>query len=519
MEYMIRQVIELIRVSTEGQAAPDRASIPAQRTENRRTAARHGLTIVQTIEIADVCGAAVLHAPEMKQLLELMKSPDIHGVVAKEFSRLMRPENFDDFSLLQHFANTKTLLYLPDGPIDLGSKMGRVMGGLRALFSGLEREEIRERSWSAKEEKRRRGENPQGAITLPFGVSWSPKEGWTYTPEAELVREAFRLFLSGQTSYSEIAKRTGLNRFNVPVILRNPIYTGWRVIDERRDSSAAALRVKPDGRQADRPKIARAPEEVIRVRVLDEPLVNEADFAMAQEIMARKRVRHWRAKPEYKSPYTYHGHLLCDECGELVYSYSNARGGHYYVCKAKQYPKLVGRKCLTPYMRREELESNIDKALGTRLTDRAFLERLVADYERRRQNPDAKANVERLQQRFNELADKRQRTLSTFFDGKISVLERDSYLETIESETAICKELLGRVAIQPPVSVDALADACSVFVDWEFLNPAAKRRILAITLPEISVVSSEVKELTVNLHDSRHDEINHRGRDSWRRRA
>jgi hypothetical protein len=70
-------------------------------------------------------------------MIELMRSPEIHGVVAKEFSRLMRPENFDDYALLQHFADTKTILYLPEGPIDLGSKMGRLMGGVLALLPAL----------------------------------------------------------------------------------------------------------------------------------------------------------------------------------------------------------------------------------------------------------------------------------------------------------------------------------------------------------------------------------------------
>jgi hypothetical protein len=37
------KVIELIRVSTESQAADDRASIPSQRVINRQTCARYGL--------------------------------------------------------------------------------------------------------------------------------------------------------------------------------------------------------------------------------------------------------------------------------------------------------------------------------------------------------------------------------------------------------------------------------------------------------------------------------------------
>ena len=48
--------------------------------------------------------------------------------MAREFSRLMRPENFADYALLQAIADFRTVLYLPEGPIDLNSKTGRLMG-------------------------------------------------------------------------------------------------------------------------------------------------------------------------------------------------------------------------------------------------------------------------------------------------------------------------------------------------------------------------------------------------------
>ena len=67
-------------------------------------------------------------------------------MVAREFSRVIRPENFEDYGLLQAFVDSRTLLYLPDGPIDF--------------------------SRSAKEEKRRRGELAQSKIVLPFGVGY-----------------------------------------------------------------------------------------------------------------------------------------------------------------------------------------------------------------------------------------------------------------------------------------------------------------------------------------------------------
>jgi len=124
----MKRVIQLIRVSTERQAAQDRASIPAQRAVNRRTCAQYGLEIVRSIEYANVSGACVLLSPEMQQLVQAMKAPEIHGVVAREFSRLMRPENFEDFALLQAFVDSGTMLYLPEGPLDLSSKTGRLMG-------------------------------------------------------------------------------------------------------------------------------------------------------------------------------------------------------------------------------------------------------------------------------------------------------------------------------------------------------------------------------------------------------
>src|SRR5579859_2416367 len=190
---MSKKVIELIRVSTEGQAHDDRAGIPAQKNINRKTAERYSLEIAKSIEMSDVSGTAVLLAPEMQELLTLIESPDVDGVVAKEFSRLMRPENLSDYALLQRFIDTRTILYLPDGPIDLSSKTGSLVGVVRAAMAGFERREILERMNDAKEAIRRAGRHPGGSTTLPFGVSYSDTKGWFYAPGAERVKEAYRL--------------------------------------------------------------------------------------------------------------------------------------------------------------------------------------------------------------------------------------------------------------------------------------------------------------------------------------
>src|SRR5260370_41058531 len=196
-----KRVIELIRVSTEGQARDDRASIPAQRSINRRTAEVHNLEIVKSIELVNVSGAAVLRTPEMQSLLKLIEDPEIDGVVVREFSRVMRPDNFGDFVLFQAFQDTGTMLYLPDGPIDLNSKAGKLMAGLRAIIAGNELSEIRERVWAAKEERRRAGKLGESSIVIPFGVGYEEKRCFFYEPEAERGREAFLRSLSGAQGY------------------------------------------------------------------------------------------------------------------------------------------------------------------------------------------------------------------------------------------------------------------------------------------------------------------------------
>lgn len=481
---MTKRCLELIRVSTELQAGSDRASIPAQRAVNRRTALAHGLTIVRSIEMSDVSGAAVLLAPEIKELLTLMNDPEIHGVVAREFSRLMRPENFGDYALLQAFADTRTLLYLPEGPIDFASKTGRLMGTIRAAIAGMERTEILERTWSAKEEKRKNGGFAQSAACLPCGVDY--KNGWLYTADSEKVREAFREVLGGNTSYQSVSRRVGLDAYNLRIILRNPIYTGWRIIDKKRDTSPSGKYNTKDGRQGDRRKIARAPEDVIRVKVLD-PLVSESDFNQVQHILDVKASHHWRTREGYESRFTYRGLLLCSLCNGLVHT--KYRRDDYYICKSR----YQQHTCVAGYMRRERLEAQLDTLFAERLTSAKFLKQVEREVKKSR----PVANTERLEAQIQSLVGKRQRVLDSYFEGVINPTERDLRLAEIDREKRIAAELLIRSRPHPVIEVATLAKVFSTFLRFKKLGSQDKRKLLTAIAPEILVADYRVKGLYV----------------------
>lgn len=446
-----------------------------------------------------------------------MESPEIHGVVTKEFSRLMRPENFSDYTLLQAFADTKTILYLPDGPIDLGSKSGRLMGTMRAAMAGLERTEILERNWLAKEEKRRAGQHPQGKITLPFGVDFDKERGWFYKPEAEKVRQAFRLFLSGETTYLSVGHKVGIASFNLRVIMRNPIYCGWRVYDKRRDPSSSAQRTTIGGRQADRPKILRTPQEVIRVRVIEQPLVSDDDFARVQEMMNLKKQRHWRSQSsndEGHHRWTYNGFLSCSECGHLVYT--SFRRRDYYVCSAR---RTKGPGCRTRYMRRERLEERLDHLFASQLTELGFLSNLARGWEATMGAHDQPSKTARMQSALDSLEEKRQRILDGYFEGVISREERDERLRAAERDQNFYRDQLLRETPAVGLSVEALARAFAPFFEWEFLGRCDKRRLLSAIVSEIRVADYKIAGMSLLADTLCRNEINRTDRGSWPRPA
>ena len=501
----MKSAIELIRVSTEGQAGEDRAGIPAQRETNRRTAQVYGLRIVKSIEIVDVSGAAVLSSPQMQELMRMMETPEIHGVVTKEFSRLMRPEKFTDYALLQQFIDTDTVLYLPDGPIDLASKSGRLLGTIRAALAGLERREIIERMNDAKESMRRAGKHPGVESSLPYGVAYSPKTGCSYTADAEKVRTAFHLFLSGETSYTVLSQKLHIPRTNVRFILENPIYTGWRVYREKRDPSAIGYVGRPGGRQGYRRKIERAPEEVIRVRVLD-AILSEGDFSRVQQIIGLKKEKHWRSYAEAPSRYTYNGFLTCGDCASLLYTHTAK--DEFYVCKSRntREARLRAARGLVPcsnsYMLRKKLEPKIDFLLGEKLRQPEFLSRVVDEFNAEIKSSISTADTERtiVNQKLANLEAKRRRILEAFFDGAIDKPERNNRIANIDSELSVFRKiLLDSTPAVPKVRTEAgFEEILEPFAEWEFLERDDKRTLLATVCPEIRVERYVVKSLMLN---------------------
>jgi DNA invertase Pin-like site-specific DNA recombinase len=498
---MSKKVLQLLRVSTEGQAGDDKAGLAAQRAVNQRTAANYGLEIVRTIEMSDVSGTAVLRAPEMRELLRLIESPDIHGVIAKEFSRLMRPENFKDYELLQVFVDTRTVLYLPDGLIDFSSSMGGFMGLIRAGMARIERREILARMNEAKEAMRLAGRNTGGRSTLPFGVDYSDAGGWVYTAEAEKVRAAFDLVRGTSLPYAQIARTLNIPRTNLRFILQNPIYKGIRQYDQRRDPSTAGYTPGKDGRQGYRRKIARAPEEVIRRKVM-EGLVSQEVFEAVQQILNSKAARERAVRTKNAPKYLLNGFLYCGVCDSPLYSHTNQKDSHYY-CKLngtrarKLNPENV---CPTPYIRAAVIEPKIEELLSVRLQDDCFLDGIAEAYleQQSQEIPIGVSDAAAIQRQIESCTAKRGRILEAFFDGIIDRRQRDEELARVHAELKAYQGIEATSAVaRPSVSASDLADLFSAFLEMPFLQRDDKRSLLRGLGVEVFVSGYEIRSLAI----------------------
>ncbi|HLW52966.1 MAG TPA: recombinase family protein [Candidatus Angelobacter sp.] len=501
---MTKKAIELIRVSTEAQAQDDRGGIPAQRAANLVTAARHGLEIVRTFQIEDVSGARVLASPEMREMLGMIESPEIAGVVAKEFSRLMRPEDLSDFEILARFNRTNTVLYLPDGPVDLSNKTGKLFGVLRAAMAGYERAEILERLNAGKEAIRRAGRHAGGDNSLPYGVAWDRQQGWRYLPEAEQVKQAFRLVLTTTRPYASIAAELGIPRTSLRVILQNPIWTGWKVYDQRRDPRPTGYVAREDGRQGYRRKVARDPSDVIRKKVL-QGIVTEEEFQRVQEILGDRAARERIIRTQNQPRYTFNGFLACAVCGDPLYTHRNMKAA-YFICKRNgTRARKRGDGCTNPYILASKVEPKVEELLTSRLQDRNTLHAIMERYLAGAQKPAGVVGVdlEAAKQLAASLEAKRKRILDSFIDGVISKAERDRRIQAIDTQIAGCQELLSdavtRGPVRPKITVGQLAAVLDVFAGFQFLARDQKRRILAAARARVFMERYTIERLEIDI--------------------
>ena len=418
-------VAALVRVSTKEQATDDRAGIPRQREVILRAAEMHGLNVVHTVELSDVSGTATAQTPEVQRLMDMLRSNAIKGIVVADMDRLVRPERFGDFALLDIFKDTGAKLYSGSRVLDFADDSTFMVGGIEGLFAGMERRMIKKRMQDAKEEKRKQGKHPNAPITLPRGIGYDRKaEKFTTTTDLVAVVEAFRIVeQEANSNLAAIGKRVGIQHRTLADLLRNPIYTGWRVYTEKRGSEKY---FKADGRQADKKKVARKAPEIIRVKVLETAPVSQDRFDHVQAILQSK-LTSWRKQREDKSVFLGTGLMRCGECGERIYATSGKRKGKpkraYYMCKKNYYLfKKAAGGCKLENIRQDKLDATLHALVADHLSDPSVL-RGIIDQHLATQNTPLLGSGETTKTILQNFEKKLERLTDAYLSGAMNLAE------------------------------------------------------------------------------------------------
>lgn len=500
-----RRVVGLIRVSTSDQARDDRGGIPRQRSILERTIAQKNLDCIRIYEISDVSGTQVLANSDIQEILQLVATGVATGLVVADLDRLFRPENPSDFAVLQAFKDTGAIIYSGDIEYHLDQKDSALFANIRSAISGFELQLIKERQQGAKEAKRRLGKCPNSYLTLPYGVSFDREtEKWRYNDNIAKVTELFRLYdQEGVQNYSELGRRTGMLNVTIRNILRNPIYTGWRIIDQKRGEKL----ISKTGRTYRR-KVDRKPDEVIRVRVIDTPAISQECFDRVQASMARVRFNHLERRKKDAVHNLGTGVGRCGYCGEILYCSSGKRQKGktrqaYYCCKANnyQYRERFGG-CKQQNIRQSELDELIETFTIKTLSDPDTLTSIVIDSLQRSNeiiSPFPSANLD---VQLAGLKKRERRLLDAYEEGEISLAELRSRRAVLKFEAASIKQREQANDRKPTLDLEAFVRLIvrGAVRLKRMSNPGEKKAIILSLFEEIYF-----KDQSITAFKLRHD--------------
>ena len=460
------RVIALLRVSTEEQAADDRAGLARQQTVINRTVIANNLDVVRTVTLIDVSGNNVLLNPEFQSILQAVQTREIDGVVVADQDRFVRADDLATLAALDVLKKAKAKLYTGGTVHDYSTNAGIFQSHISAIVAGLELRTIKERMQGGKEEKRKAGKCASSDITLPRGVAYNRKtERWSYIEgDVAAVKEAFKLVdKDGMTNISAIARIVGIQNRTLHNLLRNPIYCGWKVYDKKRSEEK---RYRADGSETDRKKVAR--DEPIRMMVIDEPAVTQERFDRVQVLLNNKGTK-WRRERVATEINLGTGIAVCVHCGRRLYATSGKRsdGNHrvgYYECASNNYLNK-GPRCPQPNIPKPVLDETLIKFAAEYLAS----EEIIGKLAEKLHAPADESNRPAMEKKLADIARRKKRLLDGYEAGIIELPDLKSRKAELDNEAGTLTRLIqseierNRIREQADDSLKLLVYACIGF--------------------------------------------------------
>lgn len=207
-------------------------------------AAAHGLHIIETYYEV-VSGESLYARPQMLRLLQDVEDGRYDAVLVMDLDRLSRGRMKDQGVILDAFRDSGTLIITPEKTYDLSDDLDDELAEFKTFISRREYKIITKRLRRGLQQTIRSGCYVANA---PYGYKRVTIDRRPtleiYEPEAQFVRQIFELYTQGYgcVSIARLVSAQGarphrsevFNRSSIAKILRNPVYIGKIVWDQKK---------------------------------------------------------------------------------------------------------------------------------------------------------------------------------------------------------------------------------------------------------------------------------------------
>jgi len=291
--------------------------------------------------------------------------------------------------------------------------------------------------------------------------------------------------------------------------LRNEIFKGIRAYTEKRSPVKS---IKKNGRQGDRKKVKRPPDEVIRRKVMEKPLIEDSDFDKVQSILCDKRREYHSKRSAEGERFLFAGFIKCGICGEKLYTASGGRNPKkdYYYCRSKNYSviKKKGRsKCSSRYHRKALLDHSITSFVCEKLTDKRFLLKMVKVATSATKNEVVKSEIGQVKRKLDKIRRAQSKLVDLYADDILSREELDSKISRFDREKMALemrhRELVDTLRARDGISLEELVTAMvSTLTEFALWEPMQKRAFLRRLFPDFWVTEEGITQFTLNFSNN-----------------
>jgi len=486
----LRNVVALIRVSTEKQASDEKTSIQRQHEDIGIHCRTHSLKVTKEFQFDGLSGANVQRSRRFQDMLREIGRPECAGVVFATLDRFFRPSKLSSYKVFETFENAGKLLFCDIGELDPNSEVDRMKLMIWGQMAGMERTRIADRLVRGKNFKRNLAES--ATDPLPKGVTFNIEtKKFAYVKEVtERVRAAYIRVDKGD-SMTHVARDIG---FASPTILRFTLQSYWWIGIKASTHRRIGQKWNPElDKMTGGKRVLREVPYLAKTNLAEKPLVSRELWDRVQlKIAERKKTfTHYKTR---SNRFLCAGLVRC-ECGRKMYHRLDTRNGKpsYYRC-ASNFNNG------TPCGRRQFSADLVDREVWVRLL--AFTKSRKNLEEQIKANSDTSIDIEAQRKRLEgELAalEKRQRNNAIAVETEGYTPDLAERRKVLSEEIATTKERIAQVDT-PSQTISPAAAARVIherFSASKGLRTEDRKRLLAETVESILVQSDNGEEIAI----------------------